>query len=101
MHRVAIAQSVRSASAAKPRRVGSPRAAGPLVTSHMRIAIGIDLPVLSTPHAGLGFGGTPLALLALGEVTDVNGLPPMPTEAVARAVGIGTAWPQESLPPEG
>ena len=94
MHRVAIAQSVRSASAAKPRRVGPPRAACPLVPSHMRIAIGIDLAVLSTPHARLGFGSTSLALLTLGQVTDVNGLPTMPTEAVARAVGIGTAWPQ-------
>jgi hypothetical protein len=44
--------------------------------------------VLRTAHACLRLGGT--TLLALGEVTDVDPLPLMPAEAIARAVGAST-----------
>ena len=88
VHRVAIAQSVRSAPAAQPCRVGTACATCPLVAADMRIAIRVDLAVLRTAHACLRLGGT--TLLALGEVTDVDPLPLMPAEAIARAVGAST-----------
>ena len=61
----------------------------------MWIAIRVDLAMLGTPHARLRLGGPALALLAFGEVANVDGLSPMPSEAIARAVGIRTARPQQ------
>ena len=67
----------------------------------MWIAIRVDLAVLGSPHARLRLGGTALALLAFSEVADLDGLSPMPAEAIARAYGLCTARPQQSVPPEG
>ena len=97
VHGVTIAQPVRPTSAAQPCGVGPARAPGPLVAAHVRGALGIDLAMLRTPHARLGRGSITLAFallaLALGEVADVERLAPMPPEAVAGAVGIGTTRP--------